>query len=214
MEGKKNIITKYSVRFLIIIFSVGIFGHINPGTRELMLWLTPFTLFITMGVVFYSLIGESNNKLIVWFFLTYVLTFILEVIGVKTGLIFGNYIYGSTLGLKVLSVPLIIGLNWVFVILGGISIAQKVTSDKNLSALITAMVAVVFDLILEPVAIKLDYWTWQNDNIPLQNYMAWFVISFFFAWIFNRMNLNLKTDLPKIYLAVQTVFFISLLIFI
>lgn len=214
MEGKKNIITKYSVRFLIIIFSVGIFGHINPGTRELMLWLTPFTLFITMGVVFYSLIGESNNKLIVWFFLTYVLTFILEVIGVKTGLIFGNYIYGSTLGLKVLSVPLIIGLNWVFVILGGISIAQKVTSDKNLSALITAMVAVVFDLVLEPVAIKLDYWTWQNDNIPLQNYMAWFVISFFFAWIFNRMNLNLKTDLPKIYLAVQTVFFISLLIFI
>lgn len=214
MEGKKNIITKYSVRFLIIIFSVGIFGHINPGTRELMLWLTPFTLFITMGVVFYSLIGESNNKLIVWFFLTYVLTFILEVIGVKTGLIFGNYIYGSTLGLKVLSVPLIIGLNWVFVILGGISIAQKVTSDKNLSALITAMVAVVFDLILEPVAIKLDYWTWQNGKIPLQNYMAWFVISFFFAWIFNRMNLNLKTDLPKIYLAVQTVFFISLLIFI
>jgi putative membrane protein len=214
MEGKKNIITKYSVRFLVIIFSVGIFGHINPGTRELMLRLTPFTLFITMGVVFYSLIGESNNKLIAWFFLTYVLTFILEVIGVKTGLIFGNYIYGSTLGLKVLSVPLIIGLNWVFVILGGISIAQKVTSDKNLSALITAMVAVVFDLILEPVAIKLDYWTWQNGKIPLQNYMAWFVISFFFAWIFNRMNLNLKTDLPKIYLAVQTVFFISLLIFI
>lgn len=214
MEGKKNIITKYSVRFLIIIFLVGIFGHINLGTRELMLWLTPFTLFITMCVVFYSLICESNNKLIAWFFLTYILTFILEVIGVKSGLIFGNYSYGSTLGLKVLSVPLIIGLNWVFVILGGISIAQKVTSDKNLSALITAMVAVVFDLILEPVAIKLDYWTWQNGNIPLQNYMAWFVISFLFAWIYNRMNLNLKTDLPKIYLAVQTVFLISLLIFI
>ncbi|NMB82671.1 MAG: carotenoid biosynthesis protein [Ignavibacteria bacterium] len=214
MERKKNIITKYSVRFLIIIFAVGIVGHINSGTRELMLLLTPLTLFITMGVVFYSLILESNSKLILWFFLTYFLTYLLEVVGVKTGIIFGNYNYGSTLGLKVFDVPLIIGLNWVFVILGGTSIAQKVTSDRTLSALITAMIAVAFDLILEPVAIKLDYWTWQNDTIPVRNYLAWFVISFLFAWLFNRINLNIKTDLPKIYLAVQTIFFVSLLIFI
>ena len=167
-----------------------------------------------MGVVFYSLILESNSKLILWFFLTYFLTYLLEVVGVKTGIIFGNYNYGSTLGLKVFDVPLIIGLNWVFVILGGTSIAQKVTSDRTLSALITAMIAVAFDLILEPVAIKLDYWTWQNDTIPVRKYLAWFVISFLFAWLFNRINLNIKTDLPKIYLAVQTIFFVSLLIFI
>jgi len=213
MEGKKNLITKYSVRFLIIIFVVGIIGHLASGTRELMILLTPYTLLITSSLTFYSLLNESNKKLLIWFFLTYILTYILEVIGAKTGIIFGNYSYGSTLGFKVMDVPLIIGLNWVFVILGGISIAQKVTSDKKLSALITAFVALGFDLILEPVAIKLNYWTWQNGKIPLQNYLAWFLIAFFFTWIFHRLNLIIKTDLPKIYLVIQTVFFVSLLIF-
>jgi len=214
MEGKKNIITRYSTKFLFIIFAVGIVGHINLGTRDIMLLLTPFTLFITMSVVFYSLFCESNRKLILWFLITYLFTFITEVIGVKTGIVFGNYLYGSTLGIKVLSVPLIIGLNWVFVILGAITFSQKVTSDKNLIALITALIAVAFDMVLEPVAIKLDYWNWQNGKIPLQNYLAWFAISFIVSWFFNRMNLHIKTDLPKIYLIVQTIFFVSLLIFI
>lgn len=214
MEGKKNIITKYSTKFLFIIFAVGISGHINPGTRDLMLLLTPITLFITMSVVFYSLLCESNRKLILWFLITYIFTFITEVVGVKTGIVFGNYLYGSTLGLKVFGVPLIIGLNWVFVILGAITLSQKVTSDKNLVAFITALIAVAFDIVLEPVAIKLDYWNWQNGTIPLQNYLAWFAISFIIAWLFNKMNLHIKTDLPKIYLMVQTIFFFSLLIFI
>jgi putative membrane protein len=213
MEGKKNIITKYSTKFLFIIFAVGIAGHINPGTRDLMLLLTPITLFITMSVVFYSLLCESNRKLILWFLITYIFTFITEVVGVKTGIVFGNYLYGSTLGLKVFGVPLIIGLNWVFVILGAITLSQKVTSDKNLVAFITALIAVAFDIVLEPVAIKLDYWDWQNGTIPLQNYLAWFAISFIIAWLFNKMNLHIKTDLPKIYLIVQTIFFFSLLIF-
>lgn len=214
MEGKKNIITRYSTKFLAVIFAVGIAGHINNGTRDLMLSLTPFTLAITMGVVFYSLLSESNRKLIHWFIITYLITFFIEVIGVKTGLIFGNYLYGSTLGFKILSVPVIIGLNWVFVILGAIIFAQKVTSDRNLASLITAIIAVAFDFVLEPVATKLDYWNWQNGIIPFQNYLAWFVISFFVASLFYRMNLHVKTDLPKIFLIVQAVFFASLFLFI
>jgi putative membrane protein len=51
----------------------------------------------------------------------------LEVVGVKTGLIFGEYKYGSTLGIKLFEVPLIIGFNWVFVILGSISISRLIT---------------------------------------------------------------------------------------
>lgn len=214
MEGKKNIITRYSAQFLIVIFAVGIAGHLNNGTRDLMLTLTPFTLVITMGLVFYSLLCESNRKLIHWFIITYLITFFIEVIGVKTGLIFGNYLYGSTLGFKILSVPVIIGLNWVFVVLGAVIFAQKVTSDRKLASFITAIIAVAFDFLLEPVAIKLDYWNWQNGKIPFQNYFSWFVISFFVAWLFYGMNLHVKTDLPKIFLIIQTIFFASLFLFI
>lgn len=214
MEGKKNIITRYSHKFLYVIFAVGIAGHLLPATREIMLLLTPFTLVITMAVVFYSLLIESNRKLIYWLAATYLFTLTIEIAGVKTGIIFGEYYYGKTLGVKIFEVPLIIGLNWVFVILGGIIISKEITSDKNLIAVITGLIAVVFDFFLEPVAMKLDYWNWLNNEIPLRNYIAWFVIAFIAAWLFSRFNLQIKTDLPKIYLLVQFVFFISLFLFL
>ena len=37
----------------------------------------------------------------------------IEVIGVHTSLIFGDYAYDTTLGFKVLDVPLMIGINWL-----------------------------------------------------------------------------------------------------
>ena len=40
------------------------------------------------------------------------LGFFIEVIGVKTGFIFGSYYYGAAMGIKILAVPLLIGLNW------------------------------------------------------------------------------------------------------
>lgn len=214
MEGKKNIVIRYAHKFLYIIFTVGIAGHLLTDTRELMLLLTPFTLVVTIGVVFYSLLLESNRKLIYWLAATYLFTLAIEIAGVKTGLIFGQYSYGKTLGAKIFDVPLIIGLNWVFVILGGIIIAKEITSDKNLIAVITGIIAVVFDLFLEPVAMKLDYWNWLDGKIPVQNYTAWFVIAFIVSWLFSRFNLHIKTDLPKIYLIVQFVFFISLFLFL
>jgi putative membrane protein len=39
--------------------------------------------------------------------------FFIEAIGVNTGLIFGNYVYKTTLGWKFLETPLIIGVNWI-----------------------------------------------------------------------------------------------------
>ncbi|HOI30310.1 MAG TPA: carotenoid biosynthesis protein [Melioribacteraceae bacterium] len=214
MEGKKNIVVRYATKFLYIIFAVGVAGHLLPDTRELMLLLTPFTLVLTIGVVFYSLLLESNRKLIYWLAATYLFTLTVEIAGVKTGQIFGQYSYGRTLGSKLFDVPLIIGLNWVFVILGGIIISKEITSDKNLIAVVTGLIAVVFDLFLEPVAMKLDYWNWLDGEIPFQNYAAWFVIAFIVTWLFSRFNLHIKTDLPKIYLLVQFVFFISLFLFL
>ncbi|MBK7882949.1 MAG: carotenoid biosynthesis protein [Chitinophagaceae bacterium] len=39
-----------------------------------------------------------------------------EIIGVKTGFLFGNYSYGIVLGPKIQSVPILIGINWFIII--------------------------------------------------------------------------------------------------
>jgi len=213
MEAKKIIISNKEIVFLYIIFFVGIIGHLYNPLQNLMLLLTPATLLLTGLIVLFYSYKTSTNKFLLWAVFTYVITFILEVIGVKTGLIFGEYNYGSTLGIKLFDVPLIIGFNWVFVILGSISISRLLTGNIFLSVIISAFIAFIFDLILEPIAVKLDYWSWSKGIIPLQNYLAWFVIALISAFGFNYLKVKVISKISLHYLLVQFIFFVILLIF-
>lgn len=214
MEGKK-LLTERNLLFLyIIMFSVGVAGHLVEQLKGLIIPLTPFTLLFLGAVTVLSSAESINKNFLIWFVITYIITFILEAVGVKTGMIFGEYAYGSTLGVKLFEVPLIIGFNWVLVILGSMVLASKFTSNIYLAALITGITSVIFDIILEPVAISLDYWQWSGGAIPLQNYIAWFVISFLSALFYKMMKIEYKSLSPVHYLTAQAVFFIILLIFI
>jgi len=212
MERTKNLVKHKEMLFLYLIFSVGIFGHLFYPLRDLMLFLTPVTLLLNGTLVLFTSYKGSKNFL-KWIILTYLLTFALEVIGVKTGLVFGEYKYGETLGLKLFEVPLIIGFNWILVILGTISVAQLITQNVLANSLIAATISVVFDLVLEPIAIKLDYWQWSQNVIPIQNYIAWFFIAFISALLFSILKVKMQSGLSKYYLLVQFIFFVSLLLF-
>jgi putative membrane protein len=213
MERKKYLDKNKEILFLYIIFSVGIIGHLYVPLRSLMLILTPLTLLLTGSVVLYSSYKSSDKSLLLWILITYILTFILEVAGVKTGMIFGDYIYGKTLGIKLFDVPLIIGFNWVFVILGSISTAIFFTKRIFLVSFISASICVIFDLVLEPVAIKLGYWNWIEETIPFQNYLAWFIIAFVSSLFFLTLKVKVKSRISIHYLFVQFVFFIILFLF-
>lgn len=212
MEGE-DALNKQIKYFLYIIFAVGIAGHVIPAYKNLMLSLTPITLLITSAAVITSFIKEKKLKVFYWLIFFYAITFLIEVVGVKTGLIFGSYVYGNTLGLKVFDVPLIIGINWVLIILGAIGMANSLTKKINVIPLIAASIALAFDIILEPVAIKYNYWTWANSSVPFQNYAAWFLISFFAAIVFVKLKINYEAEIPRHYLFVQAVFFMSILLF-
>ena len=199
---------------LCIIFFVGIIGHIIPEIRPLMLLLTPYMLFASGLLVFYLTLRKGELKLLLWCLIIYIVTFSLEVVGIKTGLIFGSYSYGSTLGFQFLGVPLIIGFNWVIVILGAITIAEQIDQNIFLTALFAGTLAVLFDIMMEPVAIKLDYWEWNSGFIPISNYYAWFGIAFLSSMLYDFFKINTKEKLPEIYFTIQFVFFILLSFFI
>jgi len=194
-------------------YSVGVVGHIIPGAKPLMIFLTPFTLLLTGSVTLYFSFQKGNTKLVMWGLIVYIVTFSLEVIGVKTGYIFGSYYYGNVLGLQFFDVPLIIGFNWVVIILGAIGIASRIHKSAFQIALLTGTFAVLFDLMLEPVAINLGYWKWQQGFIPLQNYYAWFGIAFFASLFGSKLKLDLEDSLFIYYFLIQFTFFILLSIF-
>mgnify|MGYP002023459231 FL=1 len=72
----------------------------------------------------------------------------------------------------------------------------------------------LLDVLIEPVAIKVNFWTWENPEVPLTNYIAWFVISaaLSYLWQVNRIDLN-KTIGYTVFLA-QLIFFSALTIFV
>ena len=69
--------------------------------------------------------------------------------------------------------------------------------DLTRTAFLVAFLMVCFDLLMEPAAVKLDYWTWLDNRPPLLNYLVWFGLSFIFATIGLRTGI-LRRQLPRI----------------
>lgn len=191
---------------LTVFYLVGIAGHLWAETRPFFLSITPLVLLVFTLIMFVPSVRD-DKKMLLWFPLTYAATFALEAAGVATGLIFGPYHYGATLGPKLLAVPLIIGANWVIVVLGALRLSERLTVRPVLSALIVAALATGFDWVMEPVAIRLDYWQWHTAGIPLQNYAAWFITAAIAAYFYRLFKIKTKTILPAWYFIIQVVFF-------
>lgn len=207
MEGQKDNKQNLAIGLIFAIYFFGALGHIIGPTRGLFQAVTPFTLFfVGLLILLFTSKGLANIKFWIWVVLTFVITFILEVIGVQTGLIFGSYTYGTVLGLSLFNTPLIIGFNWVVVILGCVSLVRIFIRIPIITAMIAGVFAVMFDVILEPAAIKLGYWSWANGDVPLQNYIAWLVIAFAFSYIFSKFKISANPKFPIINFIMQALF--------
>jgi bisanhydrobacterioruberin hydratase len=188
---------------------------------------TPVNLLLMFVLLVWT--QEERNKQFFLFAATaFVMGFAAEVIGVNTGLLFGDYTYGKVLGLKWAGVPLLIGINWfVIIYCSGISISMllmkmiyKVSAQarqppmalKALSLIADgATLAVFFDWMLEPVAVKLGFWQWNGDGtIPVYNYLCWFVISTGLLTIFHFCKFTKQNKFAVNLLLIQMMFFLLL----
>ena len=203
---------------LYVFFIVGIAGHFSEKYYDIMLTLTPYIL-LGMGIFVLIISGVFRSQHFVkWFMITYLITLSLEVIGVKTGIIFGDYVYGDVLGLKIFGVPLIIGFNWLFVIFGAFSLSSMISSNNIIVVFLTAIFSVMFDYLLEPVAMKLGYWQWSDGIIPFQNYAAWFIIAltasiglfYYKSKDVSEFNFVKSSNMFMHYFFAQIIFFLAL----
>jgi bisanhydrobacterioruberin hydratase len=206
-----NLHFKKIVFFFIVFYGVGIAGLSIEATYPIFTQLTPFALLLStaaLGIFHHS----YNTKTIVVFSIIYTIGFGIEVLGVNTKLIFGHYTYGSGLGLKLLNTPLIIGVNWLLLVYAANSVIEKYVGPRLLVVLTAGMILVIYDLILEQAAPLIDMWSWQHDRVPVQNYLAWFVLAIILSGILKYSGIALKNRLAPVILICQTLFFIVLII--
>ncbi len=210
MERPKVEYRKLILAGLIIFYSVGVVIHLLEYFADFLSYLTPIFLLS----IFLVVITEEtvDKRFLVWLIIAYFFTFLSELIGVKTGYIFGNYRYGENLGVKIFDVPLIIGMNWISLILGSIGFASVLKGSLWMKTVLTGFLMIGFDLILENIAPKLNYWFWQNGTIPMQNFLAWFIISSILSYFYFSLGLQKRLLFARYNFIIQFVFFVSLLI--
>lgn len=197
------------VVFFIVFYTVGIVGLTIPASFQLFVQLTPLALLLSVaGLAVYH--KQYSEKAIVTFAVIYLIGFGIEVIGVNTGLLFGHYTYGNGLGLKLLETPLIIGVNWLLLVYAVNSITERFISKRWIAIVVAGLVLVGYDLILEQVAPKIDMWSWNDKQIPVQNYIAWFVLAVILSAVLRFANIPLKNRLAPVILICQTAFFVIL----
>jgi putative membrane protein len=202
-------------KFFIIFYCIGCIGLLLSITQPYFKILTPFALLINSFYLFIFHESKWNSKTIIIFALIFSTGILIEIVGVNTGIIFGEYSYGNSLGFKLFNTPLIIGINWLFLIYSCSSIAQEFfTKNKAFQVLFGATLMVAYDLILEQVAPKMDMWYWITDTAPMINYISWFLVSVLFLSLISFYKINTRNKLAFILFLLQFLFFIVLFLFL
>lgn len=198
--------------FYVIFYIVGVLGLSFPETNPLFIRLVTFALVLGFAGVLLFHQEKWDKKTLIAFSLVYILGFVIESFGVNTGLIFGEYKYGKTLGPQLFETPVIIGMNWLFLVYVSLSLTEKLKSAQLFSLLIPPVLMVIYDLVLEQVAPGLGMWFWKENTIPIQNYISWFVISFLFVLIFRLLRIKTGNKIAPLIFVLQFLFFLALFI--
>jgi len=205
-----NKAAKIAGYFFVIYYIVGLVGLTLPATREMFTGLMPLTLLLSAAILLFFHRKWRSTDAIVLLFIA-ITGYLIEVLGVLTGYVFGVYEYGSALGFKLFGTPLIIGLNWMMLTYCVYAILEDTKLFWPLKALTAAVLMVAYDVVMEPVAMRLDMWDWPpNSVVPMQNYQAWFIISLVFLAAMHLAKIKTNNKVAPWLFGVQFAFFLAL----
>jgi putative membrane protein len=209
MSKKQKDKTLFVSTIILVYLHLSGYIGIHSPLHNLFLQLTPINLLVSTFLLFLNQ-KQFNRALYIFCSTVFMLSFMIEVAGVKSGIIFGDYNYNHADRFKLFNVPIIIGVNWVMLIFIAGCIFNNLQTNIVIKSLAGAGLLVILDYFIEPVAIKYGFWAWKNDIVPFQNYVAWFVFSFLFLLLFHISNFNKDNKFARALFIVQLIFFILL----
>lgn len=168
--------------------------------------LSFFHLLLSFGIL---LLGRKKYSAHFWFFIliSFLIGMVVEWVGVNTRLLFGSYSYGSVLGPKILGVPLIIGINWAMLSIVSAALLASLRLHFWLEVFASALLMVFLDFLMEPVAMKLGYWSWKDGLIPTYNYVCWLFTAFVIHILYRKWKLNEANNVAVALFIYMTLFF-------
>lgn len=157
-----------------------------------------------VGVFLYPEYKKNNKAVLKFFGIIVVWGYFIELVFSRIRFLYGDLEYYSVLSPKLFGVPFLIGLYLSVLLFGLISFIETYYCKKSTSfkVMACAFFTLIFGLILEPVAVKFDYWSWSG-GVPWIRYLVWFIVGYVVSNIFYKRKYEIDINLGrKIFIAI------------
>ena len=216
LRDNPGIMEIFTILFFYFIFFTGALWHILDRFQPIMKGASGPLLLFCIGLVIIETSLKNpkanNGRFFLWFFVSALAGWLIELLGSTTGIPFGDYMYSAILQPQFLNVPISVAFSWPLICYASLFLARSILDLLNLKESrwyvylligISLIWILLFDITMEPSAVILHYWTWKTDSIPIQNYLAWTG----FALIVNAIGIRIKIHkMPLATLAVHFYF--------
>lgn len=202
-----NTWAKPTLAVLAALYMVGVVGFVFA--QGIFQQLTPYHLLLSALLVF--LFHRTwNARFVAYMFAVFLAGYGIEWLGVHTGAIFGKYHYENGLGFAVGQIPLLIGINWLMLTYTAGMVACQLKTRKWVQAIFAALLMTLLDVFIEPFAMQYHLWAWEGGAVPLQNYLAWFLVALVMQLPFQYGNFDEDNVVAEGLYLLQLLFFILL----
>lgn len=222
--------------FSLFIISVILSSINNLLSQTLLIFPIGMMYLAFTFVLLHSSITLGNKNTIIFFTLSLFFGFFSEYLGVKYGLIFGNYYYNMP-GFFLDTVPIMTPISWAIIIYMSYGLTNfilynsygekpeftkhKITNFLALIFVLSAidgLCAMNLDMIMDPIAVlpSVASWVWIGGgpyfNVPISNFIGWFVVTFVATIIFRFYeSFSLREKIPthkKLYVFIPALYFL------
>jgi len=192
--------------FIVWLFHISAIIGISLGHQNWFVSKTPLNLLIQAVLL---VLCFPINSLKSWsvFIVCFLAGMTVEAIGVQHSFLFGSYYYGNNLGLKVLEVPLLIGVNWAMLVFVTATIALRLSNNLLIKIIIGAVLMVGLDFVMEATAPTFDFWYFTDGHPPVRNFVTWFLVAAFLHFLFHLFKLKGNVIFTINLFATQLIFF-------
>ena len=149
-----------------------------------------FSIFLFLACLYDS---RNYGDWVILLFLALIYGLTLEIVNVKLS---GFYRYSTSFPLRVRGIPLSVAIGWATIIYSSMRLTDKFKMPLSFKPLSDAYHALLIDLSMDVVAIRLGYWSWAIPlssgwfGVPAGNYIGWFLVVTIYSTIVRKSLSN------------------------
>lgn len=203
-----------AVIVLMLIYMTSLVGFITPHQQAWYLFYTPF--FILLNALFLILYHPQKGKdLLQYMGLSMGIGFLVELVALQIGNLYGQYTFGSSLGPTALGVPFIMPIYWFMLAYSSACLAAKVPTQNNwLVQSIGTILMISLTFAIQQVAQSLQFWTLEGNSSIAFVFGFYVLVSFGLQYLFSRLKLDVSNPMALYVYGGLLLFFLGVINFL